>query len=481
MSKKSDDNLEHFFRKGLKQYDAPFMESDWQKMEKMLDEKAMRDGIIRSKRTRQIAGSVVGALLLVTAVYFAGFHNRQSEETFNQQANQKEHASIIEDLSTNSSTKGKALTDNSSLSDKSVTSDLSEKREETLNRYNAADVKSGNPDSEIHASQQTSILEKSTIRNNVYKSEEMKVDKKIDTSSSTFLANEATVNDGFGVEENVSVNEFNSADNEQINIPDDKVKNEAQAPPIIAASDTDDSSDHIASIEKEDVLLPDSTGETMLKLLEEKQEKISLPSRWSFAFVIAPDFSSAGLGRYTSPGEAYGILVRYLFLRRLSLNAGLLKSNKRYRGTGNDYSPPPGYWDRRTNGVIPDEIYGSCLVYEVPVMLQYDFIQSEKSRMFAGVGLSSYVIANQLYEYSFAEENPGAATDWATSEPATYKFNIGHLSIGYERQLFSKVSVGLEPYLKLPFTGMGWSDVDLCSTGVFLNIRYTISKKVRTE
>src|SRR5688572_1537087 len=75
MSKKNDDSIERIFRKAVTQYEPTFLESDWLKMEKMLDEEASRRAAIRSKRIRGAAYTLTGLMGLFVAVYFLAFNN----------------------------------------------------------------------------------------------------------------------------------------------------------------------------------------------------------------------------------------------------------------------------------------------------------------------------------------------------------------------------------------------------------------------
>jgi hypothetical protein len=220
-------------------------------------------------------------------------------------------------------------------------------------------------------------------------------------------------------------------------------------------------------------VLMEIAGETTLS-----DEAIGLiPTRWNIALVLAPDFSSTALERYTTPGEAYGLVAGYQFLSRFTVSTGLVRSTKKYVGSGRDYQPPEGYWQRRTNGVIPDNIRGTCAILEIPLMVQYTLQQKERSRIYLAAGLSSYIMMHESYAYTFETPNPGAATGWSTSKSSTYPFAIGHLSAAYERQFSPAWAVGLEPFLKIPFAGVGWSKVDLYSTGVFINLRYRLFRK----
>ena len=75
MSKKSDDSIERIFRQSLTQYETTFQESDWVKMEKLLNEEANRRAAARSKRIKGTAYTLTGLTGLIIAVYFLAFRN----------------------------------------------------------------------------------------------------------------------------------------------------------------------------------------------------------------------------------------------------------------------------------------------------------------------------------------------------------------------------------------------------------------------
>jgi hypothetical protein len=201
------------------------------------------------------------------------------------------------------------------------------------------------------------------------------------------------------------------------------------------------------------------------------------PARFSIALVVAPDFSSTALSRYTAPGKAYGLLLGLAVSHRFSVQTGMLRSSKKYNGYGGEYQPPEGYWARRTNGVIPDHVKGACEILEIPVIMQYNVKQNERSRFYVAAGVSSYLMMSESYAYSFETPNPGAAEGWSSTEPSSYLFGIGHLSVGYERQINPRLGIGIEPFLKVPFDGIGWSDIDLFTTGAYISLRYRFLKR----
>jgi hypothetical protein len=499
MSKKSEDSLERFFRKAVKQYDTPFLESDWQKMEKMLDDKAIEQAAFRAKLFRQAGFSIIALLLLVGSYYFLSFSptvlSTDDDRKLTQAAAGAEApadgAKQISPAADLRSSFNKASDQEISASKQTTTTERENvNRDQTQNQLGEAIV-SNQSTSETNSA---NASKSATTRQN--KSEQTHRNPAIRETSDATLRSEAnnrnifnsevptiSKQNGFSRDQEKIISDVAAGDKSQIQTPvvtadhdisnNQDSKNESSSP-ILITKDTVAKEADISKAIKQEV----SDQE---KNQEPAQSVQHVPTRWSAALKIAPDFTSSVLGKYSSPGEAIGVMINFRILDRLAINSGLLRSSKKYVGKGSDYSPPPGYWAKKTNGIIPEEINGSCLVYELPVIVTYDFVQKQKTRVFVGAGVSSYIMSSQLYKYEFAQDNPGAATGWSTSVSEKYPFNIGHLSLGYERQIFPKLSLGLEPYLKVPFSGMGWSDVDLYSTGIFINVRYRLLKKVLVD
>jgi hypothetical protein len=192
---------------------------------------------------------------------------------------------------------------------------------------------------------------------------------------------------------------------------------------------------------------------------------------------LAPDFSKTPNSTFDVPVGSIGVNVTYQFAPRWNISTGIARVDKKYWGYGDEYHPPYGYWSFVTNGEVPDKVKGSCLVWEIPLSLTYNVIETKRSRVFVSVGVSSYLMRSEEYEYMFEDPNPGAAEGWSTDEPSSYWFDIGSLSVGYDFRVSPTVSLGVEPYYKIPFCGMGWADIDMYSTGILFSARYRFLKK----
>lgn len=423
MSKRDEDSLESFFRKAVNQSDSSFMEQDWVDMERKLDADPATSPVRISRiRTRRVVVAAT-TLAVMLSVYFLSLRN--------------DRALVGEPGSTEKQAAASAVIpkqDNQAMEDAAADLLLPPMQPE----QNTAVARANRPRAitRIQSSQLSSEGE-NTLKD---------IDSEAPAGEENFLAD----------------------DRSQSQSGSERVAKAEESPVV------DDKPDD-AAIQA----LDDQPAEANAQQNNnEEQKKSKTPSGWSFALSVAPDFSGTSLRHYTSPGSAMGLSVGYRFLNRFNLSIGIVKSAKRYEGYGDEYTPPYGYWKARTNGVVPDEIYGSCKIIEIPLILQYDVFHGQRSRLYTGVGMSTYLMSDEAYQYRFYSPNPGADEGWSSGgDRSSYPMAIGHLSIGYERQLTGKLNAGIEPFLKVPFAGIGWSDLKLYTTGAYFNLRYTISRQ----
>jgi len=201
-------------------------------------------------------------------------------------------------------------------------------------------------------------------------------------------------------------------------------------------------------------------------------KQIDKKNRKSSFFVnasIAPDLSMVGRQR----GQVKllsGVGVGYTYKEKLTLRTGFYAGRKIYTAQPGDYKPVSPV----PNADYLYRIEADCKVYEVPVYLSYNFISNKKANVFAGSGLSTYIMKSESYDYIY--KYPGSDDEhrynWSIDDKNKHFFSVLTLSAGYERILGKGLSVTAEPYFKLPLAGVGNGKVKLNSAGVMLSINY---------
>jgi outer membrane protein W len=198
----------------------------------------------------------------------------------------------------------------------------------------------------------------------------------------------------------------------------------------------------------------------------ETEKKKILGSRFFTTFTIAPDVSALKIKDIQGIGNSVGLNLEYFFHPNISINAGAIYVFKTYQA-GDGYST--GYIP------APSQVNGNCWVLDLPLNLRFYAFDQRLSRWYMTVGLSSYLMLKEKYELEYKSYNYGGngyGNSLEVQNKNKHYLNIINLGIGYERVLTDRLSLQVEPYLKLPLHGIGEGDITLKSAGAFVGLKY---------
>ena len=97
--------------------------------------------------------------------------------------------------------------------------------------------------------------------------------------------------------------------------------------------------------------------------------------------------------------------------------------------------------------------------------------------MFITAGISSYLMLQESYHFTFENPNPGSNEGWTSGGTSRFLFSIANVSAAYEHDILRTMAIGIEPYVKIPVTGIGWSGLNLFSAGAAFTLRYSFQKQ----
>ena len=201
-----------------------------------------------------------------------------------------------------------------------------------------------------------------------------------------------------------------------------------------------------------------------------------LPERkvplWSVRLGVSPDLSvvrMTDMMRSMHPGPSASLLVERGISTKWTLQTGIVRSLKKYSAPFSEYHPAKNIYGQKT---MPVSVDGACTVFEVPLNVRFDFSQRPKTRWFAGAGVSSYKMQKENYIYNYDTYVHNAAKGWGGST-GWYFLSHANASVGYERRLTERLSVVVEPYMRIPLRGVGFGKVNLFSGGTWFSLRYT--------
>ena len=202
------------------------------------------------------------------------------------------------------------------------------------------------------------------------------------------------------------------------------------------------------------------------------KEKSNRRSGFAFSISAGPDVSKAGNSNLGKLTLAYGAGISYT-RNRFTLRTGVYAGKKIYKAGPADYEL--GY---QTTNIKFEGADANCYVMEIPVQLFYNFAATNKGSWFAGAGLSSYLMKSEKYNYQF-KTNAGVSyyKKYQVKNENKHYFSVLDLSGGYTVRLNNTLSLSAEPYLKIPFSGIGVGKVQLNSGGVLFTLGINPFKK----
>lgn len=212
------------------------------------------------------------------------------------------------------------------------------------------------------------------------------------------------------------------------------------------------------------------SGHLPIKEIPEKTEKKknTVPSRKGFSvgLMLGPVFNVAPSLEYGKFGLDGGILVNYHINNRWSFTSGAIYSDKPYGGTRKDYGVVKT-WPYPMNTV--KRIDANCRVLDVPININYTFMNRTKYSLTATVGLSSYFMLKEKYTYK-RDYMP----DWerSLSNENQHYLSVLNLAFTYQLPLNSHMSLGIQPFAKVPLGDIGYGQVKLYSTGVAVQLNF---------
>jgi hypothetical protein len=185
----------------------------------------------------------------------------------------------------------------------------------------------------------------------------------------------------------------------------------------------------------------------------------------------AIDKSHIAMQRFSKWGSSFGVTAGYNLNARLSIEAGVLSSTKKYYTGAQYFNVSKLAYSSAAKWKYFD---GECRMIEIPVVVRYNFDATKNAQWFLTSGVSSYLMRKEIYDYEYewygqtkvgTHEYKNSAKNWISSI---------HVSGGVERQLFKNASLRIEPYVRIPIKKMGYGDLPISSAGLNIGYRHNI-------
>lgn len=179
---------------------------------------------------------------------------------------------------------------------------------------------------------------------------------------------------------------------------------------------------------------------------------------------LGPDYNVAASLKRGKVGFNFGIILKYNFSNRWSIQSGAIYNKKLYGANASEYTftyPNTYKW-----------IAADCNVLDVPLNVFYTFSENGRNRWSAMAGASSYFMLKEKYDYWY--EN-GYKVSHEYKNQHQHYLSVLNLGVNWERQTIGRLRWSLQPYVKVPLGGVGQGSIKLYTAGLALQL--TMGKK----
>lgn len=214
------------------------------------------------------------------------------------------------------------------------------------------------------------------------------------------------------------------------------------------------------------VELPVKSGIAALDISPQPKTKKSF-NRLYVGLSAGPDYNVAASFKYARLGFNAGVVLHYYFKPKWFVSTGVTYSKKLYGATPQDYSG--------TTSSYLKKIDANCNVLEVPLNLNYAFVKKKNFSISATAGASSYFMLKEKYNYRYA--NPSYDKEKVINNENKHYLAVMNLGALYQQPVGNRLILGVQPYAKIPLSGVGAGQVKLYSSGITLQLTLTGRKK----
>ncbi|TYP95179.1 Outer membrane protein beta-barrel domain-containing protein [Fodinibius salinus] len=191
----------------------------------------------------------------------------------------------------------------------------------------------------------------------------------------------------------------------------------------------------------------------------------------SISLVLGPDLSTVGsTSNFHGLGSKFGITASYNINKKFAISIGAIRSNVRYKTNSRQYSF--GSQNYGSSNIRASQTTAQCILIDIPLKVTYRFMNFDDSRLFASAGISSYIMLNEKYQFTYQSNQTGYSQQWQGNTGTAHLFSNASLSVGYELDISRNFSLRAEPFLNIPLKEVGRANVNLYSVGSLISLNY---------
>lgn len=195
--------------------------------------------------------------------------------------------------------------------------------------------------------------------------------------------------------------------------------------------------------------------------------------QFAISVLAAPDINGVGSFQQSKVGTNEGLLFYGGISKRFTISTGAIYSVKPYITGFENYHT--GY----QFPVNPVSVTADCRMLDIPLNIGYQVYNKYQNKVTIGTGLSSYIMLHESYTFNYADAYASGPSQYTVPGVNKYIFGVVNFNATFQHQVNSKIGYSIQPYLKLPLTNIGYSQVRLQTTGVALGLTWNLNSSLR--
>lgn len=203
--------------------------------------------------------------------------------------------------------------------------------------------------------------------------------------------------------------------------------------------------------------------EADLGIVEPPRINSRTPGKLSLSIIAAPDITDTKSSLNRKLSSNLGLMLHYPISKKLGLSTGAIYAKKVYDYGG---TTTAGY----AAEAAPWKLDADCFVLDIPLNINYQVAQKRNYTVSVNTGLSSYIMLREKYRINTTPQTSNSIINVDIKNQNRHFFGVANFSFSVDRKISDRVSVGVQPFVKVPLTGIGYYNYDLRSKGVAVSL-----------
>lgn len=186
----------------------------------------------------------------------------------------------------------------------------------------------------------------------------------------------------------------------------------------------------------------------------------------ALSVLVAPAYNGVDNLNDGSFGGDIGLLLSWNLTPKWQFSTGAVYAKKVYETGLNNYKVETTYATQMVNA--------DCRVLDIPFNIHYAILTKGKTTVSLGTGISSYLMLKEDYYFENSNGYGQNTEDVHLVNENQHWLSVLNLQMSVQQQISSRVSVNLQPFLKIPTQDIGYAKVRLQSFGMALSASWSL-------